>query len=782
MKNLLKLSFVLLLVLGFTACNKPSVTADYHVIPMPKQITNPQYATNKEMKGFVLNNKTKICYASGNETMRQTAEFLSEYIGQITDIKPELTDKEGNNCIVLKLGYESDSPEAYRLVVGEKQIIIEGADEAGVFYGVQTLHKSIPVDTEKINAVHFPAVEIIDYPRFGYRGMHLDVCRHFFPLEFIKKYIDLLALHNINRFHWHLSDDQGWRIEIKKYPLLTEIGSKRSETVIGRNSGEYDGIPYGGFFTQEEAREVVEYARRRFITVIPEIDLPGHMLAALTAYPELGCTGGPYEVEKTWGVFEDVLCAGNEKIYTFLEGVFDEIIDIFPSEFIHVGGDECPKTRWEKCPKCQEKIKQLGIKGDKEHPKEFVLQSYVISRVERYLNSKGRQIIGWDEILEGGLAPNATVMSWRGVEGGIEAAKQRHKAIMVPTSYMYFDYYPTRNTENEPLGIGNYVPLEKVYSFEPIPAELDKSEHRYIIGTQANLWTEYVLSPEHAEYMVLPRMAALSEVQWTMPEKKEYETFLPRVYEMMFRYEKLGYNFGTHAIDIEAEVTDHPETGTIELQLKTFDNASIYYTTDGSEPTVKSTRYEAPVIIDKTTEVRAMVDRKLKHSKEYKQTFNFNKATLKNVQLDSPTHRSYTSAGPIVLVNGKRGGDSHTNGEWLGFYNTDFNATVDLGEVQEISSVIMGTLWAAPSYIFGAREYIVSVSEDGTNFKQVYKEEYPVLTAADPKGETVDLTATFDTIKARYVKLFAKSTQPLPAWHSAAGRPAFLFVDEIIIE
>ena len=418
---------------------------------------------------------------------------------------------------------------------------LNGQTENGVFYGIQTLRKSIPSQTIA-SSILLPAGTIQDEPRFSYRGMHLDVGRHFFPIEFVKKYIDLLALHNMNTFHWHLTEDQGWRIEIKKYPKLTEIGAWRDRTVIGRNTDEYDNTRYGGFYTQEQAKEIVEYAQERYITVIPEVDLPGHMLAALAAYPEMGCTGGPYEVCPRWGVFEDVLCIGNEQTMQFLEDVMAEIIDIFPSEYIHIGGDEAPRTRWEKCPKCQARIKAEGLKEDKEHSKEDRLQSYCMTRIEKFLNSKGRRIIGWDEILEGDVAPNATVMSWRGSAGGIKAAQLGHDVIMTPNDYCYFDYYQSQDTENEPFAIGGFIPLEKVYSLEPT-ASLTEEQAKHILGAQANLWTEYIPTTEQVEYMVLPRMAALAEVQWTQPEKKDYTYFTTRLAGLISLYQRDKLNY-----------------------------------------------------------------------------------------------------------------------------------------------------------------------------------------------------------------------------------------------
>lgn len=543
MKKFIAFAFAILM---FSSCTeKPTVTGSFDVIPLPQEIK----ITGEN--GFTLKKSTKITYPAGNDQLRRTAEFLSEYIAFSTGYSLKVTDRSHEkNAIVLTAGAGHDEPEAYRMTVASDRITIDGSSEAGTFYGVQTLRKAIPPYSDGAE-VSLPAAEINDFPRFAYRGMHLDVARHIFPLDFIKEYIDILALHNINTFHWHLSDDQGWRIEVKALPKLTEVGGYRSGTLIGHGGippFEYDGEPYGGFYTQEQAREIVAYAAERFITVIPEIDLPGHMTAALTAYPELGCTGGPYEVVKRWGVFPEILCAGKETTFEFIETVFAELLDIFPSQYIHVGGDEAPKDRWKECPHCHARIKELGLKSDREHSAEERLQSYMISRVEKMLGDMGRDIIGWDEILEGGLAPGATVMSWRGVEGGITAARMNHDAIMVPTGYFYFDYYQSRDRESEPFGIGGYVPVEKVYGFD-LPEELTEDEKQHIIGVQANLWTEYTKTPEVAEFRILPRIDALSEVQWTLPASKDFDSFRLRLERMRELYEKQGWNYAPHIFE-----------------------------------------------------------------------------------------------------------------------------------------------------------------------------------------------------------------------------------------
>ena len=602
MKTLMGLAGLTMAGFMLLSCNTEVKEANYQIIPLPQEISVMDQAAP-----FILSNGTKIMYPEGNEKMQRNAEFLASYIKDLTGKSLAVQAGTDGKGIILQLGGNAKNPEGYQLKVTSDQVVISGPTEAGVFYGIQTLRKSIPV-AQGVD-IALPAVEINDYPRFSYRGAHLDVSRHFFPVDSVKRFIDMLALHNMNRFHWHLTDDQGWRIEIKGLPELTEVGSKRTETVIGHNSGKYDGKPYGGFFTQEEAKEIVAYAAERHITVIPEIDLPGHMQAALTAYPNLGCTGGPYEVWKIWGVSEDVLCAGNDETLKFIDDVLGEIIQIFPSEYIHVGGDECPKVRWTKCPKCQDRIKALGIKADKNHTAEEKLQSFIINHAEKFLNDHGRQIIGWDEILEGGLAPNATVMSWRGEGGGIEAAKQKHDVIMSPNTYLYFDYYQSKDVEQEPEAIGGYLPLERVYSYEPMPASLTPEEQKYIKGVQANLWTEYIPTFSQVEYMELPRMAALADIQWTNPEHKDYQDFLQRLVRMVKIYDVYQYNYAKHVFDVTARFEPNAETGTVDVTLSTVDNCPVYYTLDGTDPTTASQLYTEPVKINTNCTFKAMAVR-----------------------------------------------------------------------------------------------------------------------------------------------------------------------------
>ncbi|HIX03697.1 MAG TPA: family 20 glycosylhydrolase [Candidatus Odoribacter faecigallinarum] len=756
------------------ACSSVQQSADYRVVPLPNEITP------MEGKAFTLDNRVKILYPEGDADMQRNAGFLAGYVlestGKTLAVEAGAT---GSHAIVLRLGLQTENPEAYLLEVNEDQVTITGSSAAGVFYGIQTLRKSLPV--AKDAQVVLPPVRVNDAPRFAYRGMMLDVCRHFFSLDSVKRYIDMLALHNINRFHWHLTDDQGWRIEIKKYPQLTQIGSQRKETVIGRNSGKYDGIPYGGYYTQEEAREIVAYAKDRYITVIPEFEMPGHMQGVLAAFPELGCTGGPYDVWTQWGVSEDVICAGNDKSLELIKDVLAELIEIFPSEYIHVGGDECPKTRWEKCPKCQAKIRQLGLKDDKEHTAEQRLQSYIITEAEKFLNAHGRKIIGWDEILEGGVAPNATVMAWRGAGEGVKAAKMRHDVIMVPTTYFYFDYYQTNILDEEPLAIGGYVPIEKVYSFEPYQKELTAEENKHIIGLQANLWTEYITSFRHVEYMVLPRMAALSEIQWTQPQFKDYGDFLERMPKMFDIYDIYGYNYARHLFDVKANFLPDTVAGTLTVTLSTLDGANIHYTLDGTKPSANSPKYTGPLTLKENCTFKAAAIRPAGSSRVYTAEINLNKASLKPIALLQPLKAPYIFNGALNLVDGLTGDANYKTGRWIAFYGNDMEAVIDFKQPTEISSVEIHTCVEKGDWVFDARGFSVAVSDDGKNFTAVASEDYPVATPDSPNGVLAH-KLTFEPRNARYLKVVALSERRIPDWHTGKGYTGFLFVDEIVVE
>ena len=759
----------------FYACSeKRTLNSDYEIIPKPLDVNCKGDAS------FLLKDGVAVIYPENNRKMQDNAEFLVDYVERQTGVK--LTSHAGmpvDGAICLTLDLSDDNAEAYKLIVNDKRVCISGASEAGVFYGIQTLRKSLPV-AQDIN-VNLSAVEIYDKPRFAYRGAMLDVARHFYTVDEVKTFIDMLALHNINRFHWHLTDDQGWRIEIKKYPKLMSVASERKETVVGRwYSGIYDGKPYGGYYTQDELRDVIDYAAKRHITIIPEVDLPGHMQAALTAYPELGCTGGPYEVRTIWGVSQDVLCVGNDFTLQFVKDVLSEVADIFPSEYIHIGGDECPKVRWEKCPKCQERIKSLGLKSDAKHTKEQRLQSYMIQEAAKYLKEKGKRIIGWTEILEGGLVPDATLMSWIGESGGIEAAHQHHDVIMTPNTYLYFDYYQSKKVEDEPLAIGGYLPIEKTYNYEPMPKELTKEEQQYIKGVQANLWTEYIPVFSQVQYMVLPRLGAAAEVQWTDPSKKDYKDFLRRVPHLVAVYDCYGWNYATHVYDVNVDMKADTVNHVLNVQLSTMADDPIYYTLDGQDPTEKSLKYTKPFTIDQSVVLKTMAVHPDRTSKISVDTIRFNKATLKPVVLLQPNESRFSPDGPVVLVDGRNGNHSFDTGAWLTVAGNDLEAVINMQAETILNSASVHVYVRKDAWLFDARGFSVSVSSDNKNYKEVASQEYKQMQESDSDG-IIEHELSFDPCKATYVKIKVISEKSIPDWHWDAGKVPFLLVDEIIL-
>ena len=680
---------------------------------------------------------------------------------------------------------ESLPAEGYELNVDGEGIEVRASQFPGFLYALQSLEQLLPAavyGTEPAPdaAWEVPCVKIADAPRFAYRGMHLDVARHFFSVDEVKRYIDVMAIHKLNTLHWHLTDDQGWRIEIKRYPELTAVGSIRKATVVRKEWGTYDGTPYGGFYTQDEIRDVVKYAADRGVTVIPEIDLPGHMLAALTAYPELGCTGGPYEVWGRWGVADDVLCPGREKTFEFLEGVLTEVMELFPSEYIHIGGDECPKVRWEKCPRCQAKIRQLGLKDDGEHTGEHYLQSYVTDRIGKFLAQHGRRIIGWDEILEGRAPSDAVVMSWRGSEGGIAAAKLGHDVIMTPNSHFYFDYYQSLDTDAEPFGIGGYIPMEQVYSYDPAFPELTPEQQKHILGVQANLWTEYVLSDEHLEYMLLPRLAALSEVQWCLPETKDWNRFIGS-FRMDEIYSQMGYEFAKHIFGVTASYAVDPEKGGVVMTLTTQGGAPIRYTLDGSDPTASSPLYKAPVTIGESCTFKAAALREGMQTPVYARKFDFNKATGRRIALNAAPTLKYTYGGASLLVDGYRGGPVYSNGAWIGFLNEPLDVTIDMQGAKPYSAVTVESLVEKGEWVFPPSSVGVYLSDDGSEFTEAALMSVPQETAGSPDG-VKPFKVLFPETSARYLRVVARTVDPIPAWHGAAGQKAHMFVDEIIVE
>ncbi|WP_448699331.1 beta-N-acetylhexosaminidase [Mucilaginibacter sp. AW1-3] len=553
------------------------------IIPMPLSIQTQQGQ-------FTISATTRIKIDLSNRELRSTAAIIAKQLEQI--IGSPITvigDKQGlkKNVILLTQNKAPDSlnSEGYILTADEQKVVITGRP-AGLFYGTQTLLQLMPAGIKHQKNIPIPAVKIVDKPRFGWRGMMLDVGRQFYSVEYVKKFIDNMAFHKLNTFHWHLVEDAGWRIEIKKYPKLTSVGAYKAGTQWGRNRDQFDNTPNGGFYTQEQVKDVVAYAAARYITIIPEIEMPGHTLSSLAAYPEFSCTGGPFEVSKYWVRVHDIYCAGNDKTFDFLEDVLTEVAALFPSPYIHIGGDEAPKTRWKVCPKCQARIKQEGLKDENE------LQSYFIKRIENFLLTKNKRIIGWDEILEGGLAPNAAVMSWRGIQGGITAAKLKHDVVMTPTTYLYLDYPQGERVLEGEFGYGPVLDLEKVYSYDPIPAELAADEVKYIKGVQANVWSEFIHTPQRLEYMTYPRGAALAEIAWTYPQNRSWEGFKKRLESEYKRYDAMGISYAASAYNVKRNmvIDSVSRKATVTLKTDSYD-PHIYYTTDGSTPGKNSNKY-----------------------------------------------------------------------------------------------------------------------------------------------------------------------------------------------
>lgn len=746
------LFFFLFYVVGISQSN-------LNIIPKPQSVVM--------QKGhYLLTSKTMI----QADTNSFEANYLKEAIQEQTglDLKINPNHVKGSFPLVLQLSpIEKADQGSYDLHITKDKISLTSFSNQGLFYGIQTLLQIIPFERNHI--LTLPCVQIRDQPKLQWRGMHLDVSRHFFSKEVVKKYIEALAMYKMNTFHWHLTDDQGWRIEIKKYPKLTEVGAWRNGSMIGHYTDQtFDTIRYGGFYTQKEIQEIVAYAQQRHITIVPEIEMPGHAVAALASYPEFSCTGSSLEVAKTWGVLEDVFCP-KEETFTFLENVLEEVMVLFPSTYIHIGGDESPKTRWKVCPNCQKRIQQQGLKDEHE------LQSYFIQRIEKYVNSKGRKIIGWDEILEGGLAPNAAVMSWRGTEGGIAAAKQKHFVVMSPGSHCYFDHYQGE-PKNEPIAFGGYTNVEKVYSFEPIPKTLSLEESKYIFGAQANLWTEYINTPEHVEYMVFPRIAALSEVVWGTSNPNNYKEFEKRLISHFEIYDKKGINYSKSIFEVTSKV--QPSENGVAFELKSVTPKGIKYTTDGSEPNANSIPYEKPILVNVNQTIKAAYFENGKtKSATIEQPFFITKATGKKIQLIHQPHENYGIGGSFTLVDGMKGNTSKFGRDWLGFWGKDMNATIDLGKSEEMQQIAINVLKSEGSWIYYPKEIEFLVSEDGTNFQSLRRvniEEMEVM-----KGKVV---VTFPKIKAKQVRVIAKNNGIISDGKPGAGSNSWLFVDEISIE
>jgi hexosaminidase len=778
----MKKAFWLFLLTPFFALSQPTI------IPEPTEVIQKIGPLP-----FVITPTTEIVLLGSG--LDNTANFFNDYLQKFYGFKLAVKKSESVARYSISLNFEKiehEHPGAYHMIVDQNQISIGGDNEQGVFYGLQTLIQLLPV--QKSQSLSIPALEINDKPRFGYRGLHFDVARHFTSLDFIKKYIDFIALHKLNYFHWHLTDDQGWRIEIKKHPGLTSKGGWRNGTIIGRYPGKgNDNIRYGGFYTQAEVKEIVAYAAARYITVVPEIEMPGHASAAIAAYPWLSCfpdqkTHIPANmisnaskqangklVQETWGVFDDVFCAGKEETFKFLEEVVDEVIPLFPSKYFHVGGDECPKTHWKKCPNCQKRMKDNNLKDEHE------LQSYFIQRMEKYVNAKGKTLIGWDEILEGGLAPNAIVMSWRGEKGGIEAAKQKHQVIMTPGNPVYFDHTQSQNEDS--VTIGGYNPIEKVYAYEPVPKELSADEAKYVLGAQANLWTEYIKNTRKVEYMLMPRLAALSEVLWSPKEKRNWKWFEKKLQTQFKRYDLWKVNYSKAYFDLRTSIRKHDERrDMVSWHLAPMQKNTTIKITDPANrtntfpPKVDSFNY----FIYKSgtyTAQQYLAGKKLGNPVSI--SLSFNKATGKNISLATEPATNYPGDGAFTLVNGIQNNKGlNRSREFLGFLGPDCDATIDLGKMETVSSVVVHTLRQHGSWIYQPKSVEVFGSVDGESFVSLG-------TTAEfievPGGNNGLMKINMKPAKSRFIRVHVSNAGIIAQGNPGAGTPAWLFVDEIEI-
>ncbi len=765
----IRYGFILLFIILFSSIDfaktpLKSKKPFLHIIPKPVSIV--------KLKGsFKLNKDIRFVFDTLDFGKRSIAELMQKALP--FEAKFELLDTfEYTNAIILALDDNIENKEGYQLKITKKTIELKAKTDAGLFYAAQTLSQIIYFDSKK-NKI--PAVQIDDYPRYEYRGLHLDVGRHFFPPAFVKKYIDLMSMYKFNRFHWHLTEDQGWRIEIKKYPKLTQIGAYRDSTMMGKYSDtprKFDHTRYGGFYTQEEVKDIVRYAQKKHITIVPEIEMPGHSRAALAAYPELACTKGPFSVMSIWGVSNDIYCP-YEKTFTFLENVLTEVMELFPGEYIHIGGDEAPKLRWKESDFCQNLMKEKGLK-DEHH-----LQSYFIQRIEKFVNSKGRKIIGWDEILEGGLAQNAAVMSWRGESGGIQAARQHHKVVMTPGNYCYFDHYQSLD-KNEPLAIGGYTPLEEVYSYNPTPAVLSDEEAKYIMGAQGNMWTEYIPTGELIEYMVYPRAIALSEVVWSQPGKKDYKDFVRRLLPHMEKLKKDGVNVANHLGDITAKFTNTGHGISVHLQTS-IDDFDIRYTTSGAKPTIRSKKFKKDFEINSDTNIKAISfykDKKMGY--ELNRRIKMHKAAGKKMKMLIKPSEKYDKGGENALINGIIGSDSrYADDQWLGFNGTDFTGIIDLGKRMPVRKIFMRFYNSKGAWIYPPKEIEILVSDDNMNFKVAGAFKLKEYDKSNILSVPISLLRTTYT---RYLKIKAINYGTIPEGRQGGGHKPWLFVDEIIVK
>lgn len=757
MKKLIVLAFLMVSILQVAA--RQQQPARPALVPVPVKAEYGQ--------GFSVISKQFAIDAASE--LKYEAAFLNGLIQQ--DLGYTLPVIEHTNRYSIKLIIDTllvPQPEGYMLE-SNGNIKITAHNGPGLIHGIQTLRQlwSLQQGTLKV-----PVSNIHDYPRFSYRGMHLDVSRHFFPVSFVKQYIDLLSLYKFNTFHWHLTDDQGWRLEIKKYPLLQSVAAWRDETMIGHKKElphRFDGKRYGGFYTQEEVKEIVAYAAARHITVIPEIEMPGHAQAALSAYPAFGCTGGPYKAATFWGVFDEVFCAGKDSTFTFLQDVVDEVMDLFPSQFIHIGGDECPKTRWKQCPHCQKRIKEEHLKNEDE------LQSYFIERISKYIQSKGRSVIGWDEILEGGLAKGATVMSWRGTGGAVEAARMNHDAIMTTEDEYYFDHYQSLYP-SEPVAAGGYTPLKEVYNYQPLPDSIDASLLPHIKGIQGQLWSEYLPTNQQAAYMLLPRAIALAEVAWSPASSLNYDDFLTRVRKQNAIIKSIGLEMANNFDEISF-TNNKVVRGSLSIQLhSSYREAVIRYTTDGSLPDKKSRVYSDQVKTNGSFgKVRAQLFRNgMPYGRVFELPFNINKATGADITVTNLPSGKY--GGPASkLVNGLAGSHRYNDGQWVGF-TKDFEAVLDLGSDQTISKVGANVINYAWQRMWPPVSLEVFVSSNGTDYTKI------ATLDSFPDNGINNARKNIQLVQARYVKIAGRHPGIIPAGKYGAGSTALVMINEFILE
>ncbi|MEN8224778.1 MAG: family 20 glycosylhydrolase [Bacteroidota bacterium] len=759
-------------LLAISSCKPPSPD-DINIIPQP--------ANAFVIPGsFEIEAETRIITQTELDDVVAVCEYFNDFIEASAGFRLDIVDDEqvsnfsGDIVITTYNADTARSEEYYELKVqGGRSVVLQANKPEGLFYGIQTMLQILPPEVMSKTAVEdielrMPAVNVFDYPRFEWRGMHLDVGRHFFPKEFIKKYLDLMAMYKMNVFHWHLTEDQGWRIEINKYPKLTEISAWRTEP---------DGSVYGGYYTQEEIKEIVAYAAERQITIVPEIEMPGHSVAALAAYPELSCTGGPFEVAAIWGVKKDVYCAGNEETFEFLENVLLEVMELFPGEYIHIGGDEVPKDRWTACSKCQARIRNEGLADENE------LQSYFIRRMEKFLNDHGRKLIGWDEILEGGLAPEATVMSWRGEQGGIEAAQMGHDAVMTPGGYCYFDHYQA-DPATHPKAIGGFTTLKDVYHYNPVSAELNEAEQEHILGAQGNVWTEYMATPEYVEYMAVPRMVALAEVNWTRESKHSWNRFLRKIEYHFDRLNIMEVNYCDAIFNVEITPEFDDTIGAMMIKMQTeIPDSEIRYTLDGTEPLEDAMVYDTLFALDKSATIKARTfveDIAKGHTSSIE--INMHKGVGKPVSYKHDYSDKYNAGGHFGLLNGIQGSVHHKDGRWQGFSGDDIEVIIDLGEKTQINSIRLSFLQNITSWIFlpSTVHFYLADAEEGD-----YVEAGEFLNAVSQQEKEAvikNFSRSFNDKAARFVKIVATNPGLIPDWHPAAGNPSWVFVDEVVIE